>query len=64
MRRFVELRDSSSWLVLDCKDQTHPVIICRCEGFNGPLNAEYVAAALEAYHQTLIEKVLPRKETA
>ncbi len=62
MRRFVELRDSCDYLVLDMKDPNRPVVICRCEGFNGPLNAEYVAAALEAYHQTLIEKVLPRKE--
>ncbi len=58
MRRFVELRDSTSWLVLDCKDPDRPIVLCRCEGFNSPLNSEYIAAALEAYHNNLIAKVL------
>ena len=56
-RRFVELRDGCDYLVLDCKDPNHPVIVCRCEGFNAPLNAEYVSAALQSYHDHLMEKV-------
>ena len=59
MTRFVELRDGCDYLVLDCKDPNHPVIVCRCEGFNAPLNAEYVAAALQSYHDHLIQKVFP-----
>lgn len=57
-KRFVELRDGADRLVLDCKDPNLPVIVCRCEGFNAPLNAEYVAAALQFYHDHLFEKVL------
>jgi len=60
MTRFVELRDGLSYLVLDCKNQDYPVIVCKCEGFNAPLNAEYVAAALQFYHDHLMEKVLPK----
>ncbi len=53
-RRFVELRSSDAWLVLDCKNPNNPIVVCKCEGFNGPLNAEYIVAALEAYHSRLI----------
>lgn len=58
MRRFVELRDGVDYLVLDMKDVTSPVIVCRCQGFNAPLNADYIAAALQFYHDHLIETVM------
>lgn len=59
-RRFVEIRDGCGYLVIDCKDPNRPVIVCKCEGFNAPLNAEYVSAALQSYHDNLMTKVLIR----
>ena len=59
--RFIELRDGCDYLVLDCKDPNHPVIVCRCEGFNAPLNAEYVSAALQSYHDHLMVTVLGKE---
>ena len=54
MPRFLEVRDDDgSFLVLDT--QNHPRVICRCVGFKAPLNAEYVVAALEAYHSRLMD---------
>lgn len=58
MKRFVEVRDGFEFLVIDCKDPDRPVIVCRCDGFNAPLNAEYVAAALQSYHAHLMDTVL------
>ena len=60
-KRFVEIRDGSHFLILDCKNPNMPVVVCKCEGYNAPLSAEYVVAALEAYHRRLIELVVPEE---
>lgn len=60
-KRFVELRDCTDYLVLDCKDPSHPIIVCRCEGFNAPLSANYIASALQFYHDHLMDKVLGKQ---
>lgn len=59
--RFVEVRgQDGQFLVVDLKGNT-PRILCTCTGFHGPLNAQYICEALEAYHSTLVEKVLGDK---
>lgn len=62
MPRFVEVRgQDNEWLVLDLKAHT-PRVLCRCTGFHGPLNAQYICEALEAYHGSLMGKVLGLSE--
>ncbi len=55
--RFIEVRDNDEYLVLDLQGPT-PHVICRCGGFKGPLFAEYICMALEAYHSDLYSKVM------
>lgn len=58
MARFVEVRgQDNQWLVMDTKNDEHR-ILCICTGFKAPLNAEYICAALEAYHSELMQRFL------
>jgi hypothetical protein len=57
VRRFVTVRGQDrQWMVLDLNDE--PRQLCICTGFKAPLNAEYIADALEYYHSDLMAKVL------
>lgn len=55
MSRFVECRlPNKDILILDLRSE--PVVVCRCEGFMAPLQAEYIIAALNHYHSSLMDK--------
>lgn len=56
MTRFVEVRHEDKWLVLDTVKPDSPEVVCICMGYKGPLEAEYIRQALEAYHSHLYSK--------
>lgn len=58
MPRFVEVKgQDAQWHVMDLQSDP-PKMICTCTGWKAPLNAEYVCAALEAYHDNLVSKFI------
>jgi hypothetical protein len=57
MARFVVLRNEAQYLILDTKLPSEPVVVCHMSGWKAPLQADYVCAALEHYHVSLLEKL-------
>ena len=47
--------ENREWLILDTKGYPHRTI-CKCTGYDAPLNAEFICDALEAYHRELQDK--------
>ena len=61
-KRYSILRgENREWMVIDSFNQS---VVCKCAGFSAPLTADYVCAALEAYHTHLYEKFKDGPEKA
>jgi hypothetical protein len=57
--RFTAIRhENGSWLVMDSKNNA-PKVICSCKGHEAVFNAAHIVDALEAYHRSLMDAVLP-----
>ena len=62
MPRYSTIRhENRNWLVIDNKN-TAPKVVCTCSGYEAPFNADHIREALEAYHQSLMDAVLPSEK--